>query len=192
MNSISKSFLVVTALLFFSAFMPYRSMQAQIFDGTVDNNGNVFGLCIGLEEGEGPEECADINCDDEGAGSDTRCIPESQAGTALAENTLASSGITHTDNLGDFIKKIVNFSLPYLTLAAFLGYVAAGFLYVTALGNEEQISKAKNIIIWSSVGLILVILSFAITNLFTGQLVDSLQPPVDPTAEGGGNFNPGN
>lgn len=176
MNSISKSFLVVAALLFFSAFMPYQGMQAQIFDGTVDSNGNVFGLCLGVEAGDSnaPAECAGVDCTQESFAADTRCIPESQAGTALAEDTLASSGITHTDNLGDFIKKMVNFSLPYLTLAAFLGYVAAGFLYVTALGNEEQISKAKNIIIWSSVGLILVILSFAITNLFTGQLVDSL------------------
>lgn len=101
-------------------------------------------------------------------------ITDVEAGTGLAATSLEGTGITHTDNLGDLIIKYINFILPYLTLAAFVGFVVAGFFYVTAYGNEEQLGKAKKILIWSAVGLILVIASYSITQLLTQGLVESL------------------
>ena len=170
MNPITKSFIVVSAILFLSAFMPVPQLQAAIFDGTTIN-GQEAGYC--LDNPDDPD-CLDL-CDSPAGQNDPRCMSEAQAGTGLAKDSLEGTGITHTDNFGDFIKKLVNFSLPYLVLAAFLGYVVAGFMYVTAFGNDEQMQKAKKIIVWVSVGLILVILSYAITNLLTGELVHGLQ-----------------
>ena len=92
----------------------------------------------------------------------------------IIKENIDSTGIAHTDNVRDFVKKMINFALPYLALAAFLGYVAAGFMYVTAFGNDEQIEKAKNILIWSSVGIIIVILSYAVTDLLTEDLPNQL------------------
>ena len=42
---------------------------------------------------------------------------------------------------------------------------------VTAGGNEEQIAKAKKIITYAVIGLIIIILSFAIVNFVTSVLL---------------------
>jgi len=171
MNSVCKFFIIASAILFATAFIPVKDAQAAIFDGSVTKDDVPFGYC--LDNPGDTEYCNGIECDGEHR-NDPLCISEAQAGTGLAADSLEGSGITHTDNFGDFIKKLVNFALPYLTLAAFVGYVVAGFMYVTAFGNDEQLTKAKKILIWSSVGLILVMLSYAITNLLTGALVTGL------------------
>ncbi len=173
-NIIFLSFFIILLTFFVS-----NRVNASIFDGSTYGDTDIkFGICLSPDAKElYPDDCLNVDCDNlSGASSETiaKCTSEAEAGTALTKDALASTGITHTNNFGDYIKKLVNFSLPYLTLAAFVGYVVAGFLYVTAYGNDEQLTKAKKILIWSSVGLILVILSYAITNLFTGELVKSL------------------
>lgn len=180
MNSISKSFIVVSAILFVTAFIPFNQAEAAIFDGSVSDGDVRFGICLEADaEVKYPNECAGVDCDNpNGADEIAKCTSEAAAGTGLARDSLTGSGITHTENFGDFVKKLINFSLPYLVLAAFVGYVVAGFMYVTAFGNDEQLGKAKKILIWISVGLILVMLSYAITNLLTGELVRGLNPPI--------------
>lgn len=101
-------------------------------------------------------------------------LSDAAGGTAAIGNQLASSGVAGTGDIGDLILKYVNFSLPYLTLAAFVGFVYAGFLYVTAYGSDDQIQKSKKILIYAVAGLILVILSFSIVQLFTQNLVEGI------------------
>ncbi len=170
MTKVFKIFLI-SVVLFISA---YGSAHAVIFSGLEDENHVVYGLC--LEEPK-PAECDGVNCDSETFKKDTRCISQSEAGTGLGKTSLSGTGITHTENLGDLIIKYVNFILPYLTLAAFVGFVVAGFFYVTAYGSEEQLKKAKQILIWSVVGMILVIASYTIVQFFTSGLLGQLNPP---------------
>jgi hypothetical protein len=87
---------------------------------------------------------------------------------------LGETGVTAEADVGDLLLKYVNFVLPYLALAAFLGFVYAGFLYVTAYGNDEQIQKAKKILMYAVIGLIVVILSFSIVQLLTKELVEGI------------------
>lgn len=98
-----------------------------------------------------------------------------QTGVDQIRDVLDPTGITGTDSLSALIIKYVNFALPYLALAAFLAFVYAGFLYVTAYGNDDQIGKAKKIMIYTVVGIIVVILSYAIVSVFTTDLVQGLQ-----------------
>lgn len=151
------------------AVLAYGSANAQIFEG-LQEGGEEIGLCIGNPD---IEDCDGLDCNDPEE-TDPKCMTQSEAGTLEAKGDLASSGITHTDKASDLIIKYVNFLLPYLTLAAFVGFVVAGFFYVTAYGNEEQLQKAKKILIWSSVGLILVIASFTIVQFLTSDLLDQL------------------
>lgn len=188
MNRTPRYFIIAGIALLIAAFVTFQQSRASIFDGTKTPEDGVYGVCLDAPDPDkipqffvDHKECLGtdgkpIDCTTPANSVKAFCISESRAGTGLAKDSLSSTGITHTDNLGDYIKKLVNFSLPYLTLAAFVGYVAAGFLYVTSFGNEEMMGKAKKILIWSTVGLILVILSFAITNLLTGGLVEALNP----------------
>jgi hypothetical protein len=102
-------------------------------------------------------------------------VTDTQSGINTLTDTLGNSGVTGTADIGDLVLKYVNFALPYLALAAFLGFIYAGFLYVTAYGAEEQVTKAKKIMIYAVAGLVVVILSYSIVQLLTDQLVQDIQ-----------------
>lgn len=108
-------------------------------------------------------------------GSEDSTVSDTEAGVKDVESALQGSGVTGTEDIGDLILKYVNFALPFLALAAFVGFVYAGFLYVTAYGNDEQIQKSKKILIYAVAGLILVILSYSIVQLLTEELVEGIQ-----------------
>ena len=63
------------------------------------------------------------------------------------------------------------------TLVGFSGVVAAlflivgGFLYVTSAGNEEAAEKGKKILINSVIGLVVIILAYAIVSIIGSLLV---------------------
>jgi hypothetical protein len=42
--------------------------------------------------------------------------------------------------------------------------IYGGFLYVSAAGNSEKIENAKKIIMYAVIGIIVILLSFAIVN----------------------------
>ena len=63
---------------------------------------------------------------------------------------------------------IVNFFLTFLGLIAVVMIIYGGFLYVTAAGNQEKIESAKKIIMYAIIGIVVILLSFAIVNTILG------------------------
>jgi hypothetical protein len=63
------------------------------------------------------------------------------------------------------------------TIIQFSGVVAAlflivgGFLYLTSAGNEEQTEKGKKILVNSVIGLVVIILAYAIVSIIGSVLV---------------------
>jgi hypothetical protein len=165
MKTLIQSVLAVSLAVFLVGFFQVNRLNAAIFEGS-EVEGVEAGYCLQFPD--------DPTCDCANDPNDIRCYSEAQFGTGLAKEELQPTGITHTDNAGDLIIKYVNFVLPYLTLAAFVGIVVAGFMYVTAFGNDEQMGKAKKILIWSIVGLLLVIASYAIVQFVTVGLLGQL------------------
>jgi len=151
--------LALVAFVLLAVLSPVNT-HAQIFTGVKD------GVC----KDESGNEI-------KGDGGKT-IITEEECGTARTKLSLTSTGIVSEGNIGDLILKYVNFSLPYLALAAFTGFVYAGFLYVTAYGAEDQVQKAKKILIYSVLGIIVVILSYGIVQLLTQDLVQGIQSQV--------------
>ena len=183
MGRFTKIFLILT---FFILFAPFNHAKAAIFSGSevaTEEGSEQVGLCLQKpefanadEENQWNDACKDLDCSKAENKENTKCMTVAEYGTQKAQKALAGSGITHTATFGELVIKYVNFVLPYLTLAAFVGFVYAGFLYVTAYGNEEQLGKAKKILIWSVVGLVLVILSYTIVQVLTKALVARLAP----------------
>jgi hypothetical protein len=63
---------------------------------------------------------------------------------------------------------IINYALTFLGLLA-VGYIVyAGVLLVTDAGSEENTGKAKNIILFATIGIVLILMSFAVVNLIIG------------------------
>jgi hypothetical protein len=69
----------------------------------------------------------------------------------------------------EFTKQMVavlKFLLTFLGILAFTALIVSGFLYITSFGDEEKHSTAKNIIISSIIGILLILSSFALINIF--------------------------
>ena len=62
------------------------------------------------------------------------------------------------DNIIDFIFKIAVVLAPLMV-------VIGGFLFVTAGGNIQQITQAKNLLIWTAVGSLVVLFSKGILGI---------------------------
>ena len=66
------------------------------------------------------------------------------------------------------VLKIVNFFLGFLGILAVIMVIYGGVTYVTAAGQDEAIQNAKKIILYSIVGIIIILLSFAIVSTVLG------------------------
>lgn len=77
------------------------------------------------------------------------------------------------ENIEPIIASIVKSLLSFLGVIFFLLVIYGGFMWMTAQGSEDQIGKAKKIIINSTVGLVVIMLAYAITWFIIYQLTES-------------------
>lgn len=71
-------------------------------------------------------------------------------------------------NIADFIIALINAMLFFLFVITLIFVIYGGISWMTALGNEERIGKAKKIVGWSLAGLFIVMGSYAIVATLTG------------------------
>ena len=90
-----------------------------------------------------------------------------QAG--LGEFT-TGAGITGETSLPLIIGRIVKIIISLLGLVAAVIIIIGGFKWMTSAGNEEKITAAKKLMINGLIGLILVILAYAIATFIITQL----------------------
>lgn len=83
----------------------------------------------------------------------------------LASPALAASGdVTQVEN---FIRSIIKVIAGLAGLIATGFFVVGGLGYITSSGNPERLDKSKQTLIWSGVGLAIVIAAFVISNIVT-------------------------
>ncbi|MEK7673461.1 MAG: PKD domain-containing protein [Patescibacteria group bacterium] len=83
--------------------------------------------------------------------------------TELSTDGFDDALVASTD-AKDFVKRIVNYALGFLGFIAVIMIIYAGVLYVTAGGEDDGVGKAKKIIMYSAIGLLIVMGSFAFVN----------------------------
>src|SRR3989338_7654791 len=67
----------------------------------------------------------------------------------------AQSGLAE-DSIYNIISRTMNWLLAILGFIGIIGFVIAGILYLTAAGDEGQIEKAKNAMMYSIIGIIII------------------------------------
>jgi hypothetical protein len=82
------------------------------------------------------------------------------------DDTVNPTGIS-TENIQTRIGAIIAGSLKIVGTLFFGLMIYGGFLWMTAHGEEEPITKAKNTIFAAIIGLAIIISAFAITNIVT-------------------------
>ena len=70
--------------------------------------------------------------------------------------------ITNTDTLVGVIMGLVNWIAWFVGLLAVLMGLYAGILFITAGGNAETVTKARNILLYAIVGIAVAILAFSL------------------------------
>lgn len=96
-------------------------------------------------------------------------LEEGGSGLQIAgTGDVAISGDIDKRPLGDVVLAMVNYFIGFLGFIAVVVFVYAGVLWVISGGNDEQITKAKKIMTYASLGLVVVILSFSIVRFITG------------------------
>jgi hypothetical protein len=77
---------------------------------------------------------------------------------------------TAKGSLGSNITTIINYFLGMLGLVAVGFLIYAGVLMVTAGGAEEQVTKARKIIMYAVVGIVIILLSYTIVTFVSSAL----------------------
>ncbi|OGB75880.1 hypothetical protein A2476_00215 [candidate division CPR3 bacterium RIFOXYC2_FULL_35_7] len=74
---------------------------------------------------------------------------------------------------GQMIQKVIDIAIYSISGIALIVLALGAIKYITAQNNPDKIIEAKDTILAGIVGLILVLFSLAIINLFQGQLPGS-------------------
>ena len=86
-------------------------------------------------------------------------------GLDVLEKEVDDAGVLTEKSLIKVILNWVKFALAFLAVFAFVSFIWAGALYITAFMNEENAESAKKIMIWSAIGIVIILLSYALTNV---------------------------
>ena len=99
---------------------------------------------------------------------------------ALLDKAAAGSGYDTTSSLtiNNAIAKVINLSLSFLGVIFLCLTIYGGFLWMTARGNEQQVEKAKEVIIASIIGLIIVLGAYAISYFVISRFTDKILKPM--------------
>lgn len=86
-------------------------------------------------------------------------------GPGLVEGTSGVTGVTE-GNLRTVVANIVNRILTYVAFVAVIVLIIAGLYLILSLGDDSAKEKAKKIVIYTAVGLILILVSKALVMFF--------------------------
>lgn len=84
---------------------------------------------------------------------------------------LFGGGAASKTTASGLIVEIISVLLFIVGLLAVLFIIIGGFRYVTASGNEEQAEAAKKTLLHAILGLVIVILSFAVVRIISEALI---------------------
>jgi len=88
------------------------------------------------------------------------CLPANQYTT----------GVASSDSLADLIGKVVKGLLAFAGAIAVVFVIIGGYLYMSAGGNEEQAEKGRKTIVNFVLGLVVIILAYAIVTILISTL----------------------
>lgn len=80
------------------------------------------------------------------------------------------AGVEQDSDLSSIVGTIINAALSLVGIIFLVLMVYAGYMWMTAAGDEEKTGKAKKIITASIIGVILVVGAYAITVFVTERL----------------------
>ena len=88
-----------------------------------------------------------------------------------AAKTAGYSTNTSDTTFAETIGSVVKGALSMVGVIFLILMVYAGFLWMTARGEEEQVKKSQKIIISSIIGMVIVVSSYSVTDFIVGAVL---------------------
>lgn len=79
--------------------------------------------------------------------------------SCVYKNPLEKAGVKTPQ---DLIGQVIQTFLGIVGSVALVMFIYGGFVMLLAGGNSEQVTKGKNVLIWATIGLVLIFSSYAI------------------------------
>ena len=76
--------------------------------------------------------------------------------------TIKLSNPLKTTSVSVLIGNVIDAVLGIVGSLALVMFIYGGFTWMTASGNEQSVTKGKNILMWAAVGLAVIFLSYAL------------------------------
>jgi hypothetical protein len=73
-------------------------------------------------------------------------------------------GLTGENRIQILIGKVISAALGIVGSLALLMFIYGGLVWMTSAGNNEKVEKGKNILIWATVGLIVIFTSYTLVD----------------------------
>lgn len=100
---------------------------------------------------------------------------------ALAQSSAANNpctgGLCLANPLGSvttpqaLMGRLINSVLGVVGSIALLMFVYGGLTWMTSSGNDEKVKKGRDIILWSTIGLVVIFMSYALTRFVLSTIV---------------------
>jgi hypothetical protein len=99
------------------------------------------------------------------AGSSTNFSPVyTGVGIKVPDESLVAGGISKEKSLIQLIVFYTNATLPYVSVISVFVFVTAGLFYILSFTNEELNGKAKNMMIYVVIGIVIIFSAYTIVN----------------------------
>ncbi len=82
----------------------------------------------------------------------------------FAQDTVNLNNPLGNTQPASLIGQIISSVLGIVGSLALVMFIYGGLIWMTAAGNSEQISKGRNILIWATIGLVVIFSSYALVH----------------------------
>ncbi len=87
----------------------------------------------------------------------------------INDNPSEIQNVTNSESsMRQMVLRFINFFLFFLGLLATAFVIYGGFLYITSQGEDSNVEKAKKILTFAALGILVVLISFALINTMLG------------------------
>ena len=90
------------------------------------------------------------------------------AGTVTLDNPLGGTGAS---DINLIIGQVINGVLGVVGSLALVLFIYGGFTWITAAGSNEKVTKGKDILIWATIGLIVIFMSYAFVRVILSDIL---------------------
>lgn len=82
------------------------------------------------------------------------------ASADLTDAASQAKGVARSADITQLMLKVINYAIIIIGVLGVLIFIYAGFLYLTAAGDQERITKAKDTLLYAIIGIVVSVLGF--------------------------------